>query len=108
MEKDNVFVQGLCKSFVGFSLDNVSFHVPKGRIVGFIGENGAGKSTTIRLILNELKRDAGEKTKVTLSKMTLALFWMNAIFTNVSQPKSLGRFCRESIHRGIRSFIRIT
>lgn len=60
MEKDNVFVQGLCKSFVGFSLDNVSFHVPKGRIVGFIGENGAGKSTTIRLILNELKRDAGE------------------------------------------------
>ncbi|NCB91567.1 MAG: ABC transporter ATP-binding protein [Clostridia bacterium] len=60
MEEDNVLVQGLCKSFAEFALDNVSFHVPKGRIVGFIGENGAGKSTTIKLILNELKRDAGK------------------------------------------------
>lgn len=34
-----------------YALDSVSFKVPKGRIVGFIGENGAGKSTTINLIL---------------------------------------------------------
>lgn len=51
---NNILVQNLCKQFEGFSLDNVSFKVPKGRIVGFIGENGAGKSTTINLILNEL------------------------------------------------------
>ena len=44
----------------GFLLDHVSFQVPKGRIVGFIGENGAGKSTTINLILDELKRDHGQ------------------------------------------------
>ena len=49
---NNILVQNLCKQFEGFSLDNVSFKVPKGRIVGFIGENGAGKSTTINLILN--------------------------------------------------------
>ena len=48
---NNILVQNLCKQFEGFSLDNVSFKVPKGRIVGFIGENGAGKSTTINLIL---------------------------------------------------------
>lgn len=57
---DNILVTDLYKRFDDFTLDHVSFQVPKGRIVGFIGENGAGKSTTIRLILNELKKDGGE------------------------------------------------
>ena len=60
MEENNILVRDLCKRFDGFLLDHVSFQVPKGRIVGFIGENGAGKSTTIHLILNELKRDNGQ------------------------------------------------
>lgn len=60
MEENSIFVKELCKNFPGFSLDHVSFRVPKGRIVGFIGENGAGKSTTINLILNGLKKDGGE------------------------------------------------
>lgn len=59
MSNNNISVNNLCKSFDGFSLDHVSLQVPKGRIVGFIGENGAGKSTTISLILNELKKDGG-------------------------------------------------
>ena len=59
MGENIISVKNLCKSFEGFTLDNVSLQVPKGRIVGFIGENGAGKSTTINLILNELKRDSG-------------------------------------------------
>ena len=57
---DNIYVEGLCKKYDGFVLDHVSFRVPKGRIVGFIGENGAGKSTTISLILDELKKDSGK------------------------------------------------
>ena len=60
MEKNNILVRDLCKQFDGFLLDHVSFQVPKGRIVGFIGENGAGKSTAINLILDELKRDNGQ------------------------------------------------
>ena len=60
MEENSIFVQDLCKHFDGFTLDHVSFRVPKGRIVSFIGENGAGKSTTINLILNELKKDGGQ------------------------------------------------
>ncbi len=60
MEKNNILVRDLYKQFDGFLLDHVSFQVPKGRIVGFIGENGAGKSTTINLILDELKRDNGQ------------------------------------------------
>ncbi len=60
MEENSILVRDLCKTFPGFTLDHVSFRVPKGRIVGFIGENGAGKSTTINLILNELAKDSGE------------------------------------------------
>ena len=60
MEENNILVRDLCKQFDGFLLDHVSFQVPKGRIVGFIGENGAGKSTTINLILDELKKDSGQ------------------------------------------------
>ncbi len=59
-EKNNILVRDLCKQFDEFLLDHVSFQVPRGRIVGFIGENGAGKSTTINLILDELKKDNGQ------------------------------------------------
>ncbi len=60
MNGNSILVQNLSKTFSNFTLDNVSFCVPKGRIVGFIGENGAGKSTTINLILNQLKIDSGK------------------------------------------------
>lgn len=53
-------VSGLCKKYDGFSLDNVSFSLPYGCIMGFVGENGAGKSTTIKAILNLVRKEAGE------------------------------------------------
>lgn len=43
----------------GFTLDDVTFDLPKGYIMGLIGPNGAGKSTLIKLILNMIHRDAG-------------------------------------------------
>jgi ABC-2 type transport system ATP-binding protein len=60
MKENSILVHDLCKKLSDFNLDHVSFKVPTGRIVGFIGENGAGKSTTINLILNELKKDVGK------------------------------------------------
>ena len=54
-----VEVQGLTKRYPGFALDHVSFAVPSGSIVGFIGENGAGKSTTMKAVLNLIRRDEG-------------------------------------------------
>ena len=42
-----------------FAIKDISFSVPEGSIVGFIGENGAGKSTTMNCILNVIKRDSG-------------------------------------------------
>lgn len=52
-------INGLTKRYDGFTLDKVSFNVPKGSIMGFIGQNGAGKSTTINSILNIISADEG-------------------------------------------------
>ena len=43
-------------------LKNVSFHVPKGSIIGFVGPNGAGKSTTIKVLLGAIKASSGTVT----------------------------------------------
>lgn len=53
-------IKNLCKHYDGFSLDNLSLSVPKGSVMGFVGQNGAGKSTTIKAILNIIKKDSGE------------------------------------------------
>ena len=43
-------VNNLCKNYSQFTLQNVSFSLPKGSIMGLIGENGAGKSTLFNAI----------------------------------------------------------
>ncbi|KOS69414.1 ABC transporter [Lysinibacillus contaminans] len=53
-------IHDLHKSFEGFALKNVSFSLPQGTVMGFVGENGAGKSTTIKCVLNLLKKKHGE------------------------------------------------
>ncbi len=55
-------IKNVSKSFSDFSLDNVSLTLPSGCIMGLIGENGAGKSTTIKLILDMLHKDSGTIT----------------------------------------------
>jgi len=53
-------VKKLSKTFKDFALKEISFAMEKGCIMGFIGPNGSGKSTTIKLILNLLRKDSGE------------------------------------------------
>ena len=53
-------INGLCKKFETFHLQNVSFSLEEGYIMGFIGRNGAGKSTTLKTMLNLMKNDGGE------------------------------------------------
>lgn len=55
-------VKDLTKQYDGFTLDHVSFTVPGGCIMGLIGENGAGKSTTIKAILDLIHKDEGKVT----------------------------------------------
>ena len=52
-------IKGLTKRFPGFALEGLDLVLPSGCILGLIGENGAGKSTTIKLLLGMLKPDAG-------------------------------------------------
>lgn len=52
-------IKNLTKTYSDFKLDSLNLTLPQGCILGLIGENGAGKSTTIRLILNMIKTDSG-------------------------------------------------
>ena len=53
-------IKNLVKKFDGFTLGPIDLFIPKGTIVGYIGQNGAGKSTTIKLLLGLLNIDSGE------------------------------------------------
>ena len=55
-------IENLTRQYPGFLLDHISFSIPKGSIMGLTGENGAGKSTTIKAALNLIKRDEGKVT----------------------------------------------
>ena len=56
---DALIISGLTKTYKDFMLNGVSFSVPCGSIVGLIGENGAGKSTTINAVLGLIQKEAG-------------------------------------------------
>jgi ABC-type multidrug transport system ATPase subunit len=58
---DNIIqVKSLSKTFGDLkAVDNLSFSVAKGEVYGFLGQNGAGKSTTIRMLLTLIRPDAG-------------------------------------------------
>ena len=54
-------IRGLSKSFRGlYAVDNLNMTVPVGAIYGFIGENGSGKSTTMKLLCGHLVPDSGK------------------------------------------------
>lgn len=53
-------LSGVSKEYDGFQLRDVNIELPRGCIMGFIGENGAGKSTTIKLIMDLIHRNSGE------------------------------------------------
>jgi ABC-2 type transport system ATP-binding protein len=53
-------IRNLSKHYQGFSLEKLNLTLPSGCIMGLVGENGAGKSTTIRMILGLTRPDSGE------------------------------------------------
>lgn len=57
---DAITVEGLTKDFGAFrAVDHITFSVPRGQIFGFLGPNGSGKTTTIRMLLGLLRPTAG-------------------------------------------------
>lgn len=53
-------IRGLCKRYPGFYLDHVGFSLERGRVMGLVGRNGAGKSTTLNSLLEFVHPDEGE------------------------------------------------
>lgn len=58
--KNCIEVKNLTKAYDSFKLDSINFELPMGSIMGLIGENGSGKTTTLSLILNTINKDSGE------------------------------------------------
>ena len=52
-------IENLRKEYAGFALQDLTLTIEEGTITGLVGANGAGKSTTLKLILNLIRRDAG-------------------------------------------------
>lgn len=85
-------INGLSKRFKEFSLEDVSFTLEKGTIMGFIGENGAGKSTTMKCILNLLKKDAGSITVFGEDYLVNETMWkaqVGVVFDEIHFPDTL-------------------
>lgn len=58
--KNALELKNVSKSYGDFQIENMTFSLPTGCIVGLIGKNGAGKSTTIKMILNTVHKDSGK------------------------------------------------
>ena len=63
MDKYSINVKGLTKKFGSFTaVDNISFEVKEGEIFGFLGANGAGKTTAMRILCGLSRPTSGEGT----------------------------------------------
>ena len=85
-------LKNVSKSFPGFCLDNISLTLPSGCIMGLIGENGAGKSTTIKLILDMLHKDSGTITilgKDNEKEISLTIEDVGVVMDEVGMPECL-------------------
>lgn len=104
MNTENILeLNGVSKSYKDFTLQNVSFQLPKGSIMGLVGANGAGKSTTIKSILNLIRRDSGDIKVFGLDnirhdqeiKERLGVVFDETYFHGVLKPKQIGKFMKD-------------
>lgn len=93
-------ISGLSKTYPDFTLDNVSFAVPSGSIVGLIGENGAGKSTTINAALGLIQKEAGKvsilgKEKIDDdTKERIGVVFDGSNYPEILSPKKINRIMK--------------
>ena len=95
-------INGLTKAYKDFSLDNLNLALPQGTIMGLIGENGAGKSTTIKLILDIVKMDSGHvtllgkdnKDNIRLAKEDIGVVFDDVGISECLTPIQVGKIMR--------------
>jgi ABC-2 type transport system ATP-binding protein len=92
--------RGLTKVYDGFTLDHITFTLPAGCILGLVGENGAGKSTTLALLMDAIRRDEGEvdilgtdnrSREFVNIKQDVGVVLDEACFPEVLTPRELGK-----------------
>ncbi len=100
MSENILEIKKLSKDYGDFVLDKISFFLPRGVIMGLIGENGAGKSTTINCILNETQKSGGEilifgKDHIANEieiKDKLGIVFDENHFPDIFTPEEIGKF----------------
>lgn len=99
--KDALTISGLTKTYKDFVLNDVSFSVPSGSIVGLIGENGAGKSTTISAALGLVQKEAGSVSVLgkeeldNEAKEQIGVVFDGNNFSEILSPKKIGRVMKD-------------
>lgn len=92
--------RNLSKTYRDFALQDLSFSLPAGCILGLVGENGAGKSTTLKLLMNAIPRDGGSVTILGTdnqspafheTKQDIGVVLDEACFPDVLPPKDIGK-----------------
>lgn len=102
--KNALTVSGLTKTYPDFLLDHISFQVPGGSIVGLIGENGAGKSTTVNAVLGLIQKETGSVSileKDVLdndTKEQIGAVFDGSNFPEILCPKKISRILKNIYH----------
>lgn len=103
---DALTISGLTKTYKDFVLDGVSFSVPSGSIVGLIGENGAGKSTTISATLGLIQKEAGSVSVLGKEELDneikeqVGVVFDGSNYPEILSPRKLNRVLKTSINLG--------
>ena len=101
-------IKGLTKGYSGFKLDDINLVLPSGSIMGLVGENGAGKSTTIKLIMDAISRDAGEISvlgvdnrgaEFSVAKEDIGVVLDEAYFPEVMSAKNVAKVMKRTYKR---------
>lgn len=101
-------VKHLRKAYRDFCLDDITFSLPSGSILGLVGENGAGKSTTIKLIMNTVHPDSGSVQVLGLDnrspeflqvKEEIGVVLDEAYFPEVITPRNVDAIMKNTYRR---------
>ena len=101
---DALHISGLTKTYGDFVLDHVSFRVPSGSIVGLIGENGAGKSTTINAALGLIQKEEGRVSILgkdaldNATKEQVGVVFDGSNYPEILSPRKLSRIMKNIYH----------
>ncbi len=102
----NLEVVNLTKKYPDFKLNQINIKLPKGKIIGLIGENGSGKTTTIKAILNLMTYDKGSikifgKDNVDLTKEEreqIGIVLDDSFFSSILNVNDINKLMKNFYH----------